>query len=161
MSPTEELANARTGAQVVTDGLSSSDVAARIEAGLVNRAPKHVGRSVGQILSANVFTRLQRHPGSLFVVVAFVGPVQDGLFGVVLVVNTAIGVVQEVRAKRALDRLAILTAPVAHVRRRSGTRWRDVAVEEVVLDDVVEVGPGDQVVADGVVLGDSRSTSRC
>ena len=133
-----------------TDGLSAPEVEARIEAGLVNGVPPTAGRSVRQILAANVFTRFNAILGALLVVVAFVGPVQDGLFGVVLVVNTAIGVIQEVRAKRALDHLAILTAPLAHVRRDGASR--DVPVEDVVLDDVLEIGPGDQIVADGSVI---------
>ena len=62
-----------------------------------------------------MFTRFNAILGSLFVVVIVVGPVQDGLFGVVLAVNTVIGIVQELRAKRTLDRLAMLTAPSAHV----------------------------------------------
>src|SRR5665213_2851156 len=92
-------------------GLTVSEVRARVLAGQVNVAPPLPGRTVGQILRANVFTRFNAILGSLLVVVAIVGPVQDGLFGVVLVANTAIGVLQEIRAKRLLDRLAILSAP--------------------------------------------------
>jgi cation-transporting ATPase E len=105
---------------------------------------------MAQILRANVFTRFNALLGSLLVVVAVVGPPQDGLFGVVLLVNTAIGIAQETRAKRALDRLAILNAPQAHVVR--GGAVQDVPVAEVVLDDVVELHPGDQLSVDGVVL---------
>ena len=79
-----------------------------------------------------------------------VGPPQDALFGVVLVVNTAIGIFTEVRAKRALDRLAILTAARARVVRDG--RLTDIPVDEVVQDDVLELRPGDQVPVDGVVL---------
>ena len=84
--------------------------------------PPAPGRTVAQILRANVLTRFNAILGVLFVVVVVVGPVQDALFGVVLVVNTGFGVVQELRAKRALDRLAILTAARARVVREGGPR---------------------------------------
>ncbi len=139
-------------------GLTDSEVAARVAAGDVNVAPPTPGRTVGQILRANLLTRFNAILGSLFVVVAVVGPVQDGLFGIVLVTNTAIGIAQEVRAKRTLDRLAILSAPKAHVvRRGSADRERvpgtatDLPVEALVLDDVLELRPGDQVPVDGVL----------
>ncbi|HVX22144.1 MAG TPA: HAD-IC family P-type ATPase [Acidimicrobiales bacterium] len=96
-----------------------------------------------------MLTRFNAILGTLFVVVLVVGPLQDGLFGIVLVVNTSVGVAQEVRAKRTLDRLAVLTAPRAHAL-RDGVAV-DLAVEEVVVGDLLLVRPGDQVVADGTV----------
>ncbi len=86
----------------------------------------------------------------MLVAILAVAPPQDALFGLVLVVNTAIGIVQELRAKRTLDRLAVLAAPRVRVVR--GGRVADVPVAEVVLDDVLDVGRGDQVVVDGEVL---------
>ncbi len=77
------------------------------------------------------------------------GQPADGLFGIVLVANALIGIVQEIRAKRTLDRLAVLNAPIARVVRSGATR--EIAVEEVVLDDLVELRTGDQVAADGLV----------
>ena len=64
-----------------------------------------------------MLTRFNAILGFLFVLVMIVGPPQDALFGVVLAVNTGIGVAQELRAKRALDKLAILTAARARVLR--------------------------------------------
>lgn len=106
-------------------------------------------RSFATILRANLFTRFNAILGGLFVVVLFVGPPQDGLFGVVLVINAAIGIAQELRTKRALDRLALLNAPVAHVLRDQVVR--DCRVDEVVVGDIVELVPGDQLVADGTL----------
>ena len=131
-------------------GLTVAQVQARVLAGQLNVASPLPGRTVGQILRANVFTRFNAILGSLLVVVAIVGPVQDGLFGVVLVANTAVGVLQEIRAKRLLDRLAILSAPKAHVVREG--QVQDLPVEQIVLDDVLDLRPGDQVVVDGSVL---------
>jgi cation-transporting ATPase E len=131
-------------------GLDAQAVAARVEAGLVNTAPPAAGRSVAQILRANVFTTFNAILGTLFVIVLVVGPPQDALFGVVLIVNTGVGVFQEVRAKRTLDRLAILTAPRARVLREG--EIAQIATTEVVRDDVLELRVGDQVPVDAAVL---------
>jgi len=120
--------------------------------GHVNVVSTSVGKSVGQILRTNVLTRFNAILGALFIVVLVVGPIQDGLFGIVLAVNTAVGVSQELRARRTLDRLAVLTAPSAHAVRDGNAV--DVPVAEVVVDDLLELRPGDQVVADGDVVDD-------
>src|SRR6516162_6861044 len=131
-------------------GLDQAAVAERVRAGLVNEAPPAAGRSVAQILRANVFTRFNAILGTLFVVVVIVGPPQDALFGLVLVVNTAVGVFQEMRAKRTLDRLAILSAPRARVLRDGQTR--QIATNELVQDDVLDLRLGDQLAVDATVL---------
>ena len=132
------------------DGLSPAEVQERIERGQVNDIPHGTSRTVPEIIRANIFTRFNMLLGILVVVVLFVAPIQDALFGFVLVANASIGIVQELRAKRALDRLALLSAPRARVVRNGATGELDVNL--VVLDDVLEVQPGDQVVVDGVVL---------
>ncbi|HVC14877.1 MAG TPA: HAD-IC family P-type ATPase [Acidimicrobiales bacterium] len=131
-------------------GLSRDEVAARIAAGAVNAVPTGSGRTFAQILRANLFTRFNAILGTLFVVVLVVGPLQDALFGVVLALNALMGIVQELRAKHALDRLAVLTAPVAHAVREGG--HHDIAAGEVVVDDLLELWPGDQIPADGTLL---------
>jgi cation-transporting ATPase E len=125
-------------------------VAERCADGRVNRAPAGTSRSLWEIVRANVFTRFNAILGGLLVVILTVGPLQDALFGIVLVTNTAIGIYQEWRAKRTLDRLTLLTAPVIAVM-RSGER-HEIAVADVVADDVVELSQGTQIVADGTVL---------
>ncbi len=131
-------------------GLSADEIGARLSAGLVNETVGGHGRTLGQIMRANVVTPFNAILGALLVVVFIVGPPQDGLFGVVLVTNTAIGVVQELRARRALDRVAILTAPTSRVIRDGSIA--ELPANRIVLDDVVELGPGDQVPVDGTVL---------
>jgi cation-transporting ATPase E len=132
------------------NGLTQAEVRSRISAGDINASPPSTGRTLGQILRANVFTRFNAILGSLFVIALIIGPAQDALFGVVLVANTAIGIVQELRSRRALNRLAILAAPRTHAV-RSG-RVVDLPFEEIVVDDVLEVSRGDQVPVDGEVL---------
>lgn len=131
-------------------GLSEAEVRERMAAGQANTAPPAPGRTVGQILRANVLTRFNAILGALFVLVMIVGPPQDALFGLILAVNTGIGVAQELRAKRALDRLAILTAARARVV-RDGT-VREIAQDQVVLDDLLDLRRGDQVPVDAAVV---------
>src|SRR5579872_4054979 len=136
--PTDSPGVADSEAPAAT-GLSAEAVQARLIADQFNKPPPPAGRTLSQIFRANVLTRFNAILGSLLVIVAFVGPLQDALFGVVLVVNTAIGIAQEVRAKRTLDRLAILTSPRARVLRDGVAS--ELFVEQVVVDDVIELQP--------------------
>lgn len=131
-------------------GLRAEQVAERIRLGLVNRADVRTSRTVREIVRANVVTRFNAILGALLLVVATVGPFQDALFGVVLVINTTIGVAQEVRAKRMLDRLALLSAVRCLVRRDG--EMHEMPVEDLVDDDVLDLRAGDQVPVDAVVL---------
>jgi cation-transporting ATPase E len=130
--------------------LSDAEVAERRARGQTNSSPERSSRTVAEILRANLLTRFNFILGALLAVILVVGQPQDALFGIVLVANALIGIVQEIRAKRTLDRLALLNAPRARVV-RSGTP-HDIPTDEVVLDDVLETRSGDQLVADGVVL---------
>ncbi|MCU1461755.1 MAG: ATPase, P-type (transporting), superfamily, subfamily [Acidimicrobiales bacterium] len=131
-------------------GLDDAEVAARVERGDVNRVVERSSRSTSDIVRANVLTRFNAILGALLAVIIVIGPFQDGLFGVVLVVNTVIGIVQEVRAKRALDRLHLLVQPQVRVV-RSGER-RAIAPDAIVVDDVLDLRAGDQLVVDADVL---------
>jgi cation-transporting ATPase E len=132
------------------EGLTAQEVAERVALGRVNDVPAVPSRTVGQIVRANVFTRFNALLGSLLVVILIVGPIQDALFGFVLVANAGVGIYQELRAKRTLDSLAVLTSPRARLVRDGHVR--EAPLTEVVLDDVLELQPGDQVVVDGEVL---------
>src|SRR5258708_7971779 len=130
-------------------GLTADDVAARVARGQTNASGERTSRSLAEILRANIFTRFNFILGTLLVAILAVGQLQDALFGIVLVSNSLIGIVQELRAKRTLDQLAVLSAPRARVVRDNATR--DVALEDIVLDDIVDLRTGDQIVADGIV----------
>lgn len=131
-------------------GLTDREVAERVAAGLVNQVEDQAGRTVGDIIRANVFTRFNALLGALFAVVLITGRLVDGLFGIVVASNLAIGIGQELRAKRTLDRLSVLHAPTSKVRR--GDETRDISITDVVRDDLLELRSGDQVPADGDVL---------
>jgi len=131
-------------------GLSAPEVAERVRVGAVNHVPTGPSRTVGEIVKANFLTLFNVLLGILLVVVLFVAPPQDALFGVVLFTNAAIGIIQELRAKRTLDNLALLNAPRAVVL-RDGARY-EIPVDGVVLDDLLVIGAGDQIVVDGEVV---------
>ena len=98
-------------------GLTAAQVAERRSGGLGYPTAEPTSRSVAEILRANILTRFNFILGTLLVVILSVGEPQDALFGIVLVANAVIGIAQELRAKRTLDRLAVLTAPTAAVLR--------------------------------------------
>jgi len=130
-------------------GLSSAQVAERRSRGLTNASGERTSRPVAEILRANIFTRFNLILGVLLAVILAVGEPQDALFGIVLVTNALIGIAQELRAKRTLDRLAVLSAPRVRVVRDGAPH--EIAVDDVVADDLVDLRAGDQLVADGVV----------
>ncbi|MFE7300262.1 HAD-IC family P-type ATPase [Streptomyces sp. NPDC057579] len=138
------------GREVARGGLTAAEVAERVARGEVNDVPARSSRSTADIVRANVFTRFNAIIGVLFVIILIVGPIQDGLFGFVIVANTGIGIIQELRAKKTLDSLALI-GEVRPTVRRDGSAVA-VPTSEVVLDDVIELGPGDKVIVDGEVL---------
>ena len=119
-------------------------------AGRTNASDTGTSRPLLHIVRANVLTPFNGLLATLFVVIAVTGRWQNALFGLVVLANTLIGVVQEVRAKRTLDRLAILNAPRARVVRDGALG--EIAVEDVVADDLLVIRAGDQIPADGLLL---------
>jgi cation-transporting ATPase E len=135
---------------VVNRGLTSAEVADRVQRGLANELPPRSGRSTWDIVKANVFTRINFLLMVLFVMVLSTGSIVNALFGFLIIINSGIGMVQELRAKKTLDSLAVVGEGKPTVR-RDGVGV-EVAREEVVLDDLIEIGPGDQVIVDGEVV---------
>ncbi|MDZ7928703.1 MAG: HAD-IC family P-type ATPase [Rhodococcus sp. (in: high G+C Gram-positive bacteria)] len=131
-------------------GLTEADVARLRAEGKSNDVPARASRSVRDIVRGNVFTRINAILGVLLIIVLSTGSVIDGMFGLLIVANSGIGIVQEIRAKRTLDRLAIVGQNKPQVR-RDGTS-KQIPPDQVVLGDIVELGPGDQIVVDGEVI---------
>jgi cation-transporting ATPase E len=132
------------------NGLDDVQVAQRVAAGAVNAVPAGPSRTVAEIIRANTLTLFNFILVAMLVLVFIVSEPQDALFGIVLVTNSAIGIIQELRAKKTLDNLALLSAPSATVIRNGSEQ--QVAVDSVVLDDLLTLRPGDQLVVDGVVV---------
>lgn len=131
-------------------GLTAAQVAERIARGEINDVPVRSSRSLADIVRANVFTRFNAIIGVLWVIMLIVAPIQDSLFGFVILANTGIGIVQEWRAKKTLDSLAVIGEARPTVRRDG--KPAEVGTSEIVLDDVIEIGPGDKAVVDGVCV---------
>ncbi|GAA2270637.1 magnesium-transporting ATPase [Streptomyces ruber] len=128
-------------------GLTGAEVAERVARGEVNDVPARSSRSLADIVRANVFTRFNAIIGVLWVIMLAVAPIQDSLFGFVILANTGIGIVQEWRAKKTLDSLAVIGEARPTVRRDGAAAA--VSTSEIVLGDLIEIGPGDKIVVDG------------
>lgn len=131
-------------------GLTGVEVEERRQAGLINMTKEKTSRSFWEIVRTNVFTRFNALLTVLFVIIMIVGQPIDALFFVAVIINSGIGIIQETRAKRTLDRLTILSAPRVTVIRDE----REVVLpsDEIVQDDLVKIKIGDQVPADGMVV---------
>ncbi|MDG3011784.1 HAD-IC family P-type ATPase [Rhodococcus sp. D2-41] len=133
----------------VRTGLTAEQVAERVAAGQTNDVPERGSRSVRDIVRANVFTRINAILAVLLVIVLATGSPIDGMFGLIIIANSGIGIIQELRAKRTLDKLTIV-GQARPVVRRDGASG-DLSPHDVVLDDIIELGSGDQIVVDGVI----------
>ncbi len=143
-----EVADRPAPPETVTplSGLTDAQVADAVAKGLNNDSGQGTSRSFVDILRANILTPFNALLGALSALVLVTGAWQDALFGLIIVWNALVGIVQEVRAKRTLDRLAVLNVPRARVV-RDGTAT-EIAVEDVVLGDILLLRSGDQVGAD-------------
>ncbi len=139
--------------QHAATGLTSAQVAERESEGLTNAQKLDSSRSFASILRANLFTLFNAVVGGAFLVLVILGQFKDALFGFAVITNITIGIVQEFIAKRALDRLALLHQPTARVRRDG--EIMQIAVHQIVLDDLLELRAGDQILADAVVIANS------
>jgi len=135
-------------------GLSELEVAAQRSKGLGNSMPIQVSRSYFQIVHENVFNSINTILFILGVALILLGRVSDALVAVgVVLVNVLVSVMQEVHAKQALERIVLLARPSATVIRDGQERQVDPG--EIVVGDLLLVRPGDQIVVDGPVVGES------
>lgn len=154
----QELALSQARAQLAplshaehsANGLTAAEVLQRQQLGLTNSQQLEASRSLVNIIRANVFTLFNGIVGGSFLVLLILGQWKDALFGITVMVNVFIGVGQEFRSKRALDKLALLNAPLARVRRNG--EITQIKITDVVADDLLELRAGDQVVADAVII---------
>jgi cation-transporting ATPase E len=131
-------------------GLTADQVARRVAAGEVNDVPTRTSRSMAEIVRTNVLTPFNAIIGTLFAIMLAVGPIQDSLFGFVIIANSAIGILQEWRAKQTLDSLAVVGESRPRVLRDGAER--EVGSGEIVLGDVILLGAGERIPVDGDVV---------
>lgn len=136
--------------EIGATGLTSKEVVQRIKSGQSNAVKTSTSRSVQDIVRANVFTLFNGIIFAAMVLVLITGSWKDAVFGFVIIINTGIGIVTELRAKRTLDKLSILVSSEFLVRRDG----KDVEVShnEIVLDDLLWIRAGEQVPADGQII---------
>jgi cation-transporting ATPase E len=135
-------------------GLSSAEAAKRLRK--LGPPPETSSRSVSSIVAGNVFTLFNAIIGVFFVLIVSLGLFADAIFGVIAIVNSYIGIRQELKAKRTLDELAVLVAPHAKVLRDGAVV--SLLAEEIVPGDAIVVEPGDQLVADGETISSRGMT---
>jgi cation-transporting P-type ATPase E len=149
------MAAAATDSQDAAErGLSSSEAAKRLRE--LGAPPDTSSRSVSSIVAGNVFTLFNAIIGVFFVLILSLGLIADAIFGVIAIINSYIGIRQELKAKKTLDELAVLVAPHAKALRDGAPV--SLLAEEIVPGDVVAIEPGDQLVADGEVISSRGMT---
>lgn len=131
-------------------GLSTKEVNERIAQGKVNTDASIKTRSIKRICYENIFTLFNAVNVILAIIVACTGSYKNMLFMGVIICNTAIGIIQEIRSKKTTDRLTIVAK--AKVKAIRDSKTCEIDTDQIVLDDIVELGRGDQVPADGVVV---------
>jgi len=136
------------GRASVDQGLSNKEAAARLRK--LGPPAQDSSRSMASIVAANVFTLFNAIIGGFFVLDLGLGLYADSIFGLIAVVNSSIGIYQEKKAKETLDEIAVLVAPHAQVVRDGAAV--ELIADEVVPGDVIAIGPGDQLIADGEVV---------
>ena len=136
--------------EIGATGLTSKEVVQRIESGQSNAVKTSTSRSVRDIVRANVFTLFNGIICAAMALVLVTGSWKDAVFGFVIIINTGIGIVTELRAKRTLDKLSILVASEFLVHRDG--KDIEVSHNEIVLDDLLWIRAGEQVPADGQII---------
>jgi len=131
-------------------GLTAAQVAQRVADGRVNVVDNRNARSLGSIIRTNTFTYFNALIGGLWILMLLCAPLIDSLFGIVIVINTAIGIIQEYRAAQTLAKLSLVGQAQALVR-RDGVDV-EIPPDQIVLDDLIVVRTGDQMLVDAQVL---------
>ena len=134
----------------INEGLSSAEVASRVACKQVNRVKKVVGKSYLQIFASNIFTFFNGIGLFIFLLMILVESPANMLGIVIVLANTAIGVFQEIRSKRAVEKLSIVSEPTVDVI-RDGEK-RTIATRDIVLDDILLLTAGKQICCDSVLI---------
>ncbi len=132
-------------------GLTTKEAAQRRERGQGNNVKIQTSRTYLEILKENVFTFINNVLFGLIIALILVGRSSDGLFaGVIIFINIVVSLIQEIRAKRTLDGIALLTRPTATILRDGQPITTDPS--QIVIGDILQVRPGDQILVDGSLV---------
>ncbi len=133
-----------------TFGLSSEQVEQRIHDNLVNYDTSVPTKTIKQIIFSNIFTLFNLLNFGLAILIILVQSYKNLLFLGVVFCNTIISIIQEIRAKKEIDALSIISASKVHAIRDG--KEKEIAIDEIVLDDVLEIKPGEQIVTDAIIM---------
>ena len=136
--------------QTAMTGLTDKEAADRAATGKVNVTIKKGQRTVGQIVRAHTLTYFNFINIVLGVLIFLTGQYKNLLFLGVIIFNSAIGIVQELRVKQLIDKLTVITASKATVIRSGNDK--EIPIDQIVVDDLVHLSVGDQIVTDGKVM---------
>lgn len=131
-------------------GLSTAEVEELTRRGEVNHAPDDGMRSTWQIVRANLFTRINAIFAILVALVVATGSLRNALFGLAIVINSIVGIAQELRARHTLKQLSIVNTAEVTVRRDGEAK--KIPTTDIVTGDIVELSSGSQIAVDGVVV---------
>ena len=131
-------------------GLTDKEVEERIKEEKVNYIPKAPSRTFWQIIRANLFTSFNAVNFILATIVILAGSPKNAIFAGVIIVNTLIGIAQEIRAKSILEKLSVISMAKTKVVRNG--KIKEISIEEIVLDDVMYLESGEQILADGKLI---------
>lgn len=131
-------------------GLTDAQVQQRCEQGLVNSNSDIKTKSIKKIVLQNLITPFNILNFILAILILFVGSYKNLMFMGVIICNIFIGAIQEIRAKKTIDKLSLIAEPKAHVIRNSVKQ--EIAINEIVIDDITFVGAGNQVCSDAIVI---------
>lgn len=131
-------------------GLTDEEVRQRVEEGLTNRADISTDKTTKEIVISNVFTYFNLIFLVITILLIMVGSFRNLTFLPIIIGNTVIGIVQEIRAKKTLEKMSLLNAPRADVIRNGSVK--QISTEELVKDDVILLTAGKQICADAVVI---------
>lgn len=136
------------------EGLTEDQVSEIRAAGNGNDHRVRAGRSVGEIIRANVFTRINAMLGVLLIIVLSTGSIINAAFGLLIIANSGIGIIQEIRAKRMLDKLSIVgqAKPMVRRQKESGSQDFEIPATELVQGDLIVLSAGEQILVDGEVI---------
>lgn len=130
-------------------GLSSSEVQKRVSQGLTNETNTGSTKTIRRIVFSNIFTFFNMLNIFIAALLIYVGAYKDIFFMVIVTANTAIGIIQEVKAKKTIDKLSLLSAPIGHVLRDG--QEREIPVQDIVINDLLILKTGKQISADCVI----------
>lgn len=131
-------------------GLNDIEVESRIKEGKVNNIPKPPARTLGQILRANILTSYNILNLALALLVILIGSPKDAVFILIVIANIVVGAFQEIHAKKILERLAVINSKRAYVLRNG--QVKNITADEIVIDDVIVLKSGDQILVDCEVI---------